>query len=275
MHGRQHSTPEGSRRTALITGASAGIGAAFAAVFAARGFDLILTARRESRLRELAGVLTQRHGVRVHVLVGDLADPAMPGRLCGAIADRHLTVDALVNNAGFGVPGTYARPAWSEQAALLQVMVVAVAELTHRLLPGMIERRYGRILNVSSLAGLLPAPGGHTLYAASKAFVIRFSESLSHEVTPFGIHVTAVCPGFTLSEFHDVTGTRETVQRLPRFMWLDAETVAKQAVDAVMANRPVWVTGRVNRALALLGRYLPYSLVLAFMRRFGGRYRHT
>ena len=122
-------------------------------------------------------------------------------------------------------------------------MVVAVSELTHRLLPGMIERKWGRIVNVASLAGLLPGVAGHTLYAASKAFVISFSESLALETAAHGINVTASCPGFTLSEFHDVSGTRDQVNKLPAFMWLDAEQVARESVDAVMAGVRVYVPG--------------------------------
>lgn len=263
------------KRTALVTGASAGIGKAFAEVFAANGFDLAITARREDRLRALATSLQQRHGARVHVFPADLEDRLAPERLCGQLAAAGLTIDALVNNAGYGVPGVFARTDWRQQADFLQVLVVAVAELTHRLLPGMIERRYGRIINVASLAGLLPGAAGHTLYAASKAFVIRFSESLSNEVAQHGVHVTAVCPGFTFSEFHDVTGTREMVSRMPSFMWLDADTVARQGFEAVMAGRPVYVTGRVNRTIAALGRLLPQRLVYALNRRASGVYRKT
>ena len=261
------------RRTALITGASAGIGRAFAEVFAANGFDLVLTARREDRLRAAAAALETAHGARVHVLPADLADRRTPSRLVERLAHDGILVDALVNNAGYGVPGTFARTGWQQHSDFLQVMVVAVTELTHLLLPGMIERRYGRIINVASLVGLLPAAPGHTLYPASKAFAIRFSESLSHEVARYGVHVTAVCPGFTYSEFHDIVGTRDRVSRLPAFMWLDAPTVARQGFDAVMAGTPVYVTGRVNRAIGLLGRILPYRLVTAFNRRVAKHYR--
>jgi short-subunit dehydrogenase len=264
-----------SRRTALITGASAGIGAAFAEVFAAEGFDLVLTARREDRLREAAARLEQQHGVRVHVIADDLADPAAPARLCAEIAARGLTIDALVNNAGFGVTGTYVSRDWDCHAAFVQVMVTAVAELTHRLLPGMIERRYGRIVNVASLAGLSPAPAGHTLYAAAKAFLIKFSEALAGEVRRHGVHVTALCPGFTLTEFHDVTGTRATVSRLPRFMWMDAMTVARQGFDAVTAGIPIYVNGRVNRTIAALVRLLPYRVLVIGARLTAGSYRKT
>src|SRR5688572_6470025 len=195
-------------RTALITGASSGIGAAFADVFAAHGFDLVIVARREDRLREVAVRLERAYDRRVHVVACDLSRREAPAQLCHELTTRCVAIDALVNNAGYGVPGTYAASPWERHEAMLNVMVMAVSELTYRLLPGMIERRYGRIVNVASLAGLVPAPAGHTLYAATKSFAIKFSEALRSEERPHGVHVTAVCPGFTLSEFHDVTGTR-------------------------------------------------------------------
>jgi short-subunit dehydrogenase len=262
-----------SRRTALITGASAGIGQAFAEVFAANGFDLVIVARREDRLRTLAASLEQRHGGRVYVIVSDLSDPAAPARLCERLAADGVTIDALVNNAGFAVPGALLKSDWPRHSAFLQVMLIAVVELTYRLLPGMIERGYGRVINVASLAGLLPGVAGHTLYAATKSFLIRFSESLSTEVSARNVHVTAVCPGFTFSEFHDVSGTRHIVSRMPSFMWMDARTVAKQGYAAVMAGRTVYVTGRVNTAIATLARLLPPGVVYAMNRRAGARYR--
>ena len=158
---------------------------------------------------------------------------------------------------------------------MLQVMVVGLAELTHRLLPGMIARRYGRIINVASLAGLVPAPAGHTLYAASKALVIKFSEALSHEVARHGVHVTAVCPGFTVSEFHDVTGMREQMKTLPPWMWMDSPTVARQGFDAVMAGTPIYINGRVNRTIAALVRHVPQGIVAVVGRRLGRAYRKT
>lgn len=263
------------RRTALITGASSGIGEAFADVFAAEGFDLVLTARRGDRLNAVAATLGQRHGSRVHVIIEDLADPDAPARLYEEIVRQGLTIDALVNNAGYGIPGAYTASPWDRQAALLQVMVVAPAELAHRLLPGMVARGYGRIVNVASLAALVPAPAGHTLYAACKAFVIKFSESLANEVARSDVHVTAVCPGFTLSEFHDVTGTRATVRHLPGWLWMDAPTVARQGFDAVMAGTPVYVTGRINQVIAMLARYLPKSVLVALGRQTAWRYRKT
>jgi short-subunit dehydrogenase len=259
----------------LITGASSGIGAAFAEVFAAEGFDLVITARREHRLHELAAALAERYECRVHVMIADLAELDAPARLSDRVMELGTVVDALVNNAGFGVPGAYLASGWARHAALLQVMVVGLAELTYRLLPGMVDRGYGRVINVASLAALVPAPAGHTLYAASKAFVVKFSEALASEVRGAGVHVTALCPGFTLSEFHDVTGTRQQVKQLPGWLWMDAPSVAREGFDAVMAGTPIHVTGSVNRAIARLARYLPQPMLVALGRRTARRYRKS
>ena len=260
-------------RTALITGASAGIGEAFAEEFAGHGYDVVVTGRRADRLNTLAVRLSDRYGVTVMVISTDLSEPGACTRLCDEISRKEIAIDALVNNAGYGLPGAYGSHSWERHEAFLRVLVLAVTDLTHRLLPGMLERGCGRIINVASLAGLLPATAGHTLYAASKAFLVRFSESLAHEVRDRGVHVTALCPGFTLSEFHDVTGTRKTVSRLPGFMWMSAADVARQGYDAVELGVPVLVAGRVNRTLALLGRLLPQRLVSAFMRATSKSYR--
>jgi uncharacterized protein len=261
------------RRTALVTGASAGIGQAFAEEFAAHGFDLVIVARREDRLRALAASLEQRHHGRVHVFASDLARPDEPARLCDRLAAERISIDALVNNAGFAVPGSFVTNDWARHGEFLQVMLTAVVELTHRLLPAMLDRGYGRIINVASLAGLLPGVAGHTLYAATKSFLIRFSESLATETAAHGVHVTAVCPGFTFTEFHDVSGTRHIVSRMPSFMWMDAHTVARQGYDAVMAGRATYVPGRVNSAIATLARLLPQRVVYAMNRRAASRYR--
>ncbi len=266
-------TREGSGRTALVTGASAGIGKAFAEMLAERGYGLVVTARRADRLEALAQDLRARHGVPVVVEAADLADPAAPAALVAAIEARGLHVDLLVNNAGYGVPGRYAATDWKVQRDFIQVLVTAVAELTHRLLPGMLERRWGRVLNLASLAAHVPAAPGHTLYAASKAFLVKFSEALAGECAAEGVHVTAVCPGFTYSEFHDVTGTRAQMSALPRWMWSDARDVAREGYAAVMAGTPVAVIGRVNRVIARGARHLPDAVTHAVVRRSAGSYR--
>ncbi|HOG28208.1 MAG TPA: SDR family oxidoreductase [Vicinamibacterales bacterium] len=262
-------------RTALVTGASAGIGQAIAEVFAKEGFDLVLTARRGDRLEALAADLRQRFGRRVATIVADLADPAAPARIVGEIAAAGITVDALVNNAGYGVPGKFTDTPWEAQRDMLQVMVMAVAELTHRLLPGMIQRRYGRIINIGSVAGLVPQSAGHALYGSSKALVTGFSQSIALEWMPHNVYATAVCPGFTYTEFHDVNHMREQVSRLPKFMWMDADTVAREAFEAVMAGRILHVPGRFYRMVVFLARYTPRWLVLAVVKRVSKTYRRT
>lgn len=259
----------------MISGASSGIGEAFAELLASEGFHLIITARREERLADVASRLRVQHGIRVELIAADLSEQDAPARLCDELDRRGLSIDVLVNNAGYGIPGTFIASSWERQAALLQVMVGAMAELTHRLLPGMVDRGYGRIINVASLAALVPAPAGHTLYAACKSFVVKFSESLAGEVAQSGVHVTALCPGFTRSEFHDVTGTRATVRKLPSLLWMSAEEVAREGFDAVMAGRPAHVTGRVNRVIATLARYMPQFLLVALSCRTARFYRKT
>jgi uncharacterized protein len=264
-----------TRPTALVTGASAGIGAALARVFAAHGFDLVLVARRRDRLETLAAELRQSHGCAVHVFAADLADPSAPERLSLDVAAAGLQVDALVNNAGYGLPGRFLACTWEEHRAFIQVMVTAVTELCHRFAPGMVERQRGWIVNVGSVAGLIPASAGHTLYGAAKSLVIRFSESLARELLPGGVHVTALCPGFTYSEFHDVNGMREQVSTLPRWMWLDADTVAREGFDAVMRGDIVCVNGRVYRALIQAIRFTPTWLTNLVMKRASRRFRRT
>jgi short-subunit dehydrogenase len=260
-------------RTVLVTGASAGIGEAFARVFAAHGWHLVITARREDRLRTLQGELESGYRVRVRTIAADLADPASPTRIADELNGAGVHVDALVNNAGYGVSGHLLASPWATHAAFLRVLVTSVVELSYRFLPGMIDHGYGRIINVASLAGVVPPVAGHTLYAASKSFVIKFSQSLAAEVRPQGVHVTALCPGFTFSEFHDVTGTRQQVKRLPKWMWMDAYAVARRGYDAVMAGRVTEVTGAANRTIARLSKLLPESLVLRAVERNASKFR--
>jgi short-subunit dehydrogenase len=262
-----------ARPLSLVTGASAGIGVAFARELAVRGHDLVLTARRTDRLEALAAELRERHRAAVTVLPCDLADPAAPRYLCDELDSRALTVDWLINNAGYGVPGSFIDSDWRTHADFLQVLLTAPTELAWRLLPGMRARGHGRIVNVASLAGFVPGTAGHTLYAASKSYLIKLSQSLAMENRAAGVHVCALCPGFTRSEFHDVTGTRALMNKLPGFMWLDAEDVVRQGIVAVEAGRAVHVPGRINRAIKALAEVLPDRLVLRLGARQARRYR--
>lgn len=262
------------RKLALVTGASAGIGAAFARILASHGYDVALTARRAERLEALAAEIRLRHGVATLTVAADLADPEAPGQVLDHLTAHGRTVDALVNNAGYGLAGTYDDTTWADQAAFIQVMVTAPCELAHRVLVGMRERRFGRIVNVASLAGLVPAAAGHTLYAASKAFMIKFSQALHLESVAHGVHVTALCPGFTYTEFHDANGTRELVtSATPAWLWLGADEVAAAGYEAVEANRGVCVPGAPNKAIAALGKVVPDDWALALMASQGSRFR--
>lgn len=263
------------KRRMLITGASAGIGEACAREWAKQGWDLILTARRVERLQALADVLRSEHGCDAAVISADLADPLAPGALVQTIEARGLTVDGLINNAGYGVPGSFLSAQWRTHADFLRVLLWAPTELTHRLLPGMQQRGFGRIINVASLAGLVPSTAGHTLYGATKSYLIRFSQSLAQETAEHGVHVLALCPGFTYSEFHDVNGMRSTVSTMPRYMWMDARSVAVEAHRASERGQMMLVNGRWNRFVAGLVKLLPDRIALALARRQAHRFRKT
>jgi short-subunit dehydrogenase len=261
-------------RWALVTGASAGIGAAFARELASRDCSLVLTARREDRLAALAAELLQRYHVRVECIAADLGDAAAPEKLCAEIERRGVAIDTLINNAGYGLPGSFVSQPWPKHAEFIQVMMTAPCELVRLLLPGMQQRGYGRIVNIASLAGLVPGSAGHTLYGASKAFLIKFSQSLALENLRHGVNVCAVCPGFTYSEFHDVTGTRRVVSKMPKWMWLTADEVARRGMDAVERGEIVYVTGRINRAIKTLFKLLPDRLALRTIQRRSKDFRN-
>jgi uncharacterized protein len=248
-----------TRRTALVTGASAGIGASLARLLASEDHDLVLVARREERLRELAQELVSAHGVRCECIAADLADAAAPAAILARVEALGMSVDVLVNNAGLSGKDRFADTPWPSLATELQIMVTAVTELAHGVLPGMRARRWGRILNLSSVAAFVP-PGASLLYTGIKSYVLNMSQSLDMELKPEGIHVTALCPGLTRSEFHDVMGVRPLMDRLPGFVWQDADTVARAGYEAVMRGDPVCVPGLVNKLTAGALRPLPERL---------------
>lgn len=250
---------DATNRTALITGASAGIGAAFARHLAADGYSLLLVARREERLQELAAELSAQHGVRCEVFAADLSDPAAPASIMAFAESRGIAIDVLINNAGLSGKTAFADTPWPKLAAEIQLMVTAVTELCHRVLPGMLARGWGRIVNLSSLAALAP-PGESLLYTGIKRYVLDISQSLDMELKPQGVHVTALCPGFTRSEFHDTMGTRDAADKLPRLFWQEAEEVVQEGWDAVMRGKPVCVPGAVNKLVAGSMRPLPGGL---------------
>ena len=253
-------------RTVLVTGASAGIGAALARVYAAAGWDLVLTARRRAPLEALAVELRQAHGGTVTVLTADLADPDAPDRLVADLSARGLTIDGLINNAGFSRTAGFLNTDPAQHAAMIRVMLTAPVALCRRLAPGMVERGFGRILNVSSLAGQMPATGGDTLYGPIKSFLTKATAGLHLELRGTGVHVTALCPGYTLTEFHDVNGTRDQVSAAyPAWMWQSAGHVARVGYRACEANRPKVAPGIMNNLLALLPKLLPDAVALGMV----------
>jgi len=252
-----------AHRRILITGASAGIGAALARVYAEKGWNLILTARREALLDKLATEIVAKHGVDVAVIAADLADPDAPQRLIESVIARGLKIDGLVNNAGFSRTTGFVATDPAQHAAMVQVMLSAPVTLSRLVLPGMVERGFGRIVNVASLAGQMPATGGDTLYGPIKSFLIKASQGLWLETRGTGVHVTALCPGYTLTEFHDVNGSREQVSSVyPAWMWQTADHVARVAYVACEADRPRVTPGAMNHVLAALGKLLPDGLAL-------------
>lgn len=257
-------------RRILITGASAGLGAALAREYAARDWDLILVARRKERLQALAAELKAAHNTDSQIIAADLFSETAVDELMAALGG--VQVDGLINNAGYGHPGTFLASSWEDHRRFNHLMSVVPVQLTRALLPGMVERGFGRIMQVASLAGHMPGSKGHTLYAAVKAYLIKFSESLNAEMAQTGVHVSALCPGFVLTEFHDVNGTREGINSLPGFMVMKADDCARLAADALEDNRAVFISGRVNRFLARLNRWAPW-LGRKVMNSGSGKYR--
>lgn len=237
-----------SRGAALVTGASAGLGAEFARQLAARGHDLLLVARREERLKELAGELATAHGCRVDVFAADLSERGAPARIEAFAARQGLHIDWLVNNAGAAGPDLLEDRDWNAQTRFFELMMLSVAHMCHLFVPPMRERGFGRVINVSSFAGRLSrAAGGN--YGPAKAYLVALSEELALLLAGSGVQVCALCPGFTHTEFHEVAGLMDMKRGLPGFLWYDAETVVREGIEAVERGKPIWISGRLYRWL--------------------------
>lgn len=243
--------------TALITGASAGLGARFALALAASGHDVILTARRSDRLEELAATIRDRFGVCAHVIPADLATPGAVEGLMTDIAHADLSVNLLINNAGFGARGAFAAMDGAMQARMIDLNCRALVELCHAVLPGMVQMRSGGILNIASTAAFQPGPW-MTVYYASKAFVLSFSEGLHEEVKDKGVRVAALCPGATKTEFADVADMTDS--RLFKMFAGDPDKVVADGLAALKGNRAVKVSGAANAVMAGAIRFTPRGL---------------
>ena len=251
-------------QTALITGASSGIGYELTKRFAQEGYDLVMVARSEEPLRRCAAALQAASGVSTTVIAMDLARPSAPGELARQLEAAGRSIDVLINNAGFGAHGPFAETDLAVELEMVQVNVVAVMELTKRLLPGMLERRRGMILNVASTAAFQPGPL-MAVYYATKAYLLSFSEALANELRGTGVSVTALCPGPTRTSFQQRSGMEHS--RLMSGALMEAEAVARCGYEGLMRRKVVVIPGWKNRLLAFGVRLLPRSVVTRAVRR--------
>jgi uncharacterized protein len=259
--------PPDRRSTCLITGASSGIGAEFARQLAARGHGSVLVARREDRLRTLAEELRGAHGVHVETVSCDLANPGARRALLDHLVDLGLTVEVLINNAGFGTAGPFHELDGAREVEMVRTNIEAIVALTAAVVPGMVNRRRGAILIVASTAGFQPLPRQAT-YAATKAAALSFSEALHTELGPLGVAVTALCPGPVRTEFMDVAGLGETAAGVPGFVWVDADECVRAALHGLERGRRVVVPNLAVKAVSLAGSHTPHALALRALRRF-------
>lgn len=239
--------------TALITGASVGIGASFAKQLALTGSDLVLVARDQARLESLATELKSVHGVQVEVLQTDLSDRTQLDKVCARAAQ--FDIDLVVNNAGFGIKQPFIGGAIEAEQNLLDVLVTAVMRITHAAMPGMITRDRGGVINVSSVAGWMSSG----TYSAAKAYVTSFSEALATRNKNLNVHVMALCAGYTRTEFH--TRANMETQTIPNWMWLDVDEVVTKALKDFQSRKVISVPGMQYKILSLVAQYLPRPLV--------------
>ena len=254
-------------KKALITGASSGIGLELAKLLAKNGYDLLLCARSGETLQKISQDLNKQHGVSVDFITMDLSVQGSGKALYQAVMDRSWQIDILINNAGFGINGSFADLSLTKQQEIMHLNIITLTELSHYFANDMLSRKCnGRIMNISSVAAFLPACPWFAVYAASKSFVQSFSESLRYELAPHGISVTAICPGATATDFHKIADS----ENIPyHFRFDKVEYVAQTAYDALMARKGTVVPGAMSKALPFLVRFAPRALVAVIAGRLG------
>ena len=264
-----------STKYALVTGATAGIGLDIAKELASQGKNIILTARREDRLREISVLLKDEFKVECDYVVADLAQFSAPDKIYNFCLENDYIVEILVNNAGYSINKKFHETSEDEEEKFLRVLGIAVIALTKKFIPSMLDQKYGKIMMVSSLASFAPPSSGWgALYGPVKTFVNRFGDAININYRSQGITATNVCPGFTITEFHTASGMQDAMDKVPAFMKKDSKTVAIGAVKAMMNGRSVWVPGILNKLLAFLCNILPTSIVIKMSSSLaGGRYK--
>lgn len=252
--------PEDRGRTALITGASSGIGAEIARVSAEHGFNVILVARRKEKLEALAEDITRQHRVEVAVIQADLSKPDVPQDVFDEIATRGLSVDLLYNNAGVGDAFSFHEAPWSAHRDTLQLMVINPTHLAHLAIPGMLDRGYGRVTNITSIAAHMPGMPMHGMYCQLKTFLYKEIQSWASEYSDTPLTFTAIAPGLAETEIIDTSGVRDMVDTLPKSLVSTARSVAEQTVAATLAGRCVYTLGWANQLYGGLIRHMPSAI---------------
>ena len=261
-----------NKKYALITGSTAGIGLDIAQELSRRGHNIILTARREDRLKDIAEQLTTDFGVKADYVVADLGDSNAPGIIFDFCASNNYIVDILVNNAGYTINKNFHEISEEEEERFIRVLGLGVITLTKRFIPGMLQLKSGKIMLVSSLAAFAP-PARGALYGPVKTFVNRFGDAVNFNYRNQGITATNVCPGFVETEFHKASGMQDVMDEVPSFMKKDSKTIAKGAVDAMMGGKRLWIPGLLIKMIAFFCYHLPGPLVIKIGSSLaGGRY---
>lgn len=237
-----------TNKRALITGASAGLGKEFARQLAATGKNLILVARRREPMEKLAAELRDAHGIEIEILTADMSDAAAPARLFRETQQKGLEVDYLINNAGSEGPDLIKVRDWERQDAYLRLMMTSVAAMCHEFMPGMAEQGFGRVINVASVAGRMTVEGDYS-YGPTKAYLIALSKGLATTFRPQGVHVMALCPGFTHTEFHASDRLTSMKKDTPAFAWYDADVVVREGLTALEKGKDEYTSGRLYRFL--------------------------
>lgn len=258
---------------ALITGASSGIGLEISKVLAQKGFSLVLVSRREDKLNEVSQDLIQNYKTPVTYFVSDLEDPAAPKAIFEFCKNKGYFISVLVNNAGYALPDAFHKTPMEAEEKFLRVLGISVVALTKLFLPDMITAKQGKIMMISSVAAFAPPSTIQTLYGPIKTFINRFSEGLNLSYNALGITSTAVCPGYTVTNFHTASGVQQEMDRVPSFLKKEAHRVAEEAVEATLKGKKVSVPTKTFKIIVFLLKVLPHSLFPLFSKRLApGRY---